>query len=340
MKYANLQAFEKHLESAAPKHFSPIYTIIIKDRFMRKAAADATAKALLGNQRNPDLSLKVFDEHQLNASAISEEMQTLTLFADCKIIRLDLPEKPSTSALKELLECLKSTPGVFVIISASAINHATTFYKQIEKVGVVLEFPEEKAWEKEKNLVTFVAKQVAAAGKIIDPDASLYLAKQFGTDGALLYNETEKLITYVGDRNRISLQDVSAICAQVNIENSWQLGEAIFRRDGKTALRITTALLQEGTPFLALLRQIRHQVQTDYTVCSILTNGGTQDDISRQFPYMRGFILERHVRTASDYGMVRFKRAMQEIDAMELMVKNSGIEHNLLAEIIITKLVR
>jgi len=78
----------------------------------------------------------------------------------------------------------------------------------------------------------------------------------------------------------------------VSIDTGWQLGDALFRRDALTALKIGKALLMDGTALIALLRQIRSQYQTAFQVATILELGGSSADISKQFPYMRGGILE------------------------------------------------
>src|SRR5262249_40672120 len=132
-------------------------------------------------------------------------------------------------------------------------------------------------------------------------------------------------------------RDVAAVCSSINLDNAWQLGEAIFRRDVPTALRISKGLLADGTAFIALLRQIRTQFQTEFQVCSILSRGGSHAEIAQEFPYMKGQILDRHMHQAQSYGMQRFKSALLAIDEAELSAKNNG-DPDFLAERLIIKL--
>lgn len=169
----------------------------------------------------------------------------------------------------------------------------------------------------------------------MDRQVCQFLLKQLGTDQSLLYQEIEKLFCYVGDRSEITLQDVSMISTSVNVENVWQLGDAIFRCDVNSALRISKALLNDGTALLALLRQIRSQFQTKFQICSILKNGGTSAEVVQQYPYMKGNILERNMQMALNYGMPRFKKGMIKIDETELQAKNSGADSDILLELLI-----
>jgi DNA polymerase-3 subunit delta len=166
------------------------------------------------------------------------------------------------------------------------------------------------------------------------------LIKQIGTDPALLYQELEKLICYTDGRKEITSQDIHAICSTVNIETIWQLGDAIFRRDPGTALRISKGLLDDGTAFLGLLRQIRSQFETKFQIASLLANGGSPGDVTHFFPYMKGSILDQHVQAAKNYGLQKLKEGLLKIDEMEIKAKNSLADPDILNEILMTRLTK
>lgn len=339
MKYSQLRAFEKHIESAAPNHFSDLYMIIGEDRFACKMAIDKLLSHLLAGKKNPELCLKTFDGDNCRFDDLLSELQSISLFSDKQVIWLEQADKLPKTATKALEGYFQQpNRAICFVVSASAVNRSTNFYKYAEKCGVVMEFADEKPAEKERSMKEWVQTTLQTKGKNIDSQACQHLVKQVGTDMGMLHNEVEKLLCYVGDRPVITLQDVGAICSSVNMENAWQLGEALFRRDAGTALRISKALLSDGTALIALIRQIRSQFQTDFQVCSILANGGTSEDISKLFPYMRGFILDRHIQSAQSYGLLRFKKGMQLIDQMETSAKNSVMDPELLAELLIIKL--
>lgn len=338
MKYNNLRAFEKHLEGAYPSHLAPVYLLLAKDDFQRKEAYHRLIHHLLGGQVNP-LALRVFDEDKIDIDKVIEELQSLVFFSTKRIIVIEHAEnllKPATERLLSYYE--QPNPSLFLVLIGTSISAATSFYKKSEAIGVILEIPEEKPWEKEKSLKEWIDKKMANLGKQIDPQANQMLLKQIGTDQAILNQEIEKLACYVGERRQVQVQDVNAVCISVNVENVWQLGEAIFRRDGAAALRIALALIQEGTPLLILLRQIRSQFQTDFQVCTILSQGGNAVDVGKQFGYMKGQILEKHIQLAKNYGIERFRKGILLIDDAEFASKNSSMENAYLVERLIAKL--
>jgi DNA polymerase-3 subunit delta len=337
MKYTTIKALEKHLAESAPL---PIYLILGKEAFERKQAVDLLISKLLKKEDNPELSCKILDGDRLDIEELMQELNTFGFFAKFRIVLIQNADKLSKPITEELESYFANpNPTICLILSAITINHATNFYKKGEKVGISLEFLEEKPWEKEKTMKDWVNTLALAEGKTIDQQAVQVLLKQIGTDQALIQQEMEKLFCYVGDKQQISLQDISAVCTHVNVETAWQLGEAIFKRDAPNALRISKALLSDGVAVFALIRQIRSQLQTEYQISTLLAQGTNTDQISRKFPYMRGQILERHLQMAQQYGTARFKKAMLKIDEIELLAKNSSTDPEVLTELLIIKLV-
>lgn len=339
MKYSTLSAFEKHLEGAAPNHFSDVYMILAKEQFIRKQAIDYLIKLVLKDEKSVELCIQLFDTEKHGIEVILQDLDTLTFFAKKRIVIIQNADGfDKASSLK--LEAYLASPNrsVCLLLVAPSLTRTTTFYKKAEKVGIVLDVAEEKPWEREKSLGEWLKKEAISLDKQISSQASQMLLKQLGTDQALLHNELKKLACYIGIRILIEERDVAAICTSINLDNAWQLGEALFRRDAANALRISKALLAEGTVLIAFLRQIRSQFQTEYQICSILTCGGGAADITQEFPYMKGTILERHIRHAQEYGMKRFKKGILAIDETELQAKNSAIDPEFLAEKLIIQL--
>lgn len=339
MKYTNLHDFQKDLEGTAPNQFASIYMIIANDDYERKEAFDCLSKALSKVSSDAKLSQKSFSADNVQIPKVIEELNTINFFSKSRLVAVHLGDKP-TKAMTEPLESYFDSPNrdVKLVITLPSVKQSTSFYQKAEKNGIVLELPETKPWQKEKVVATWLAQKVTKDGFKIDPQASKYMLQQLGTDQDLLTNELEKLYCYIGDRKAITTDDVCAVSSNVNSETAWQLGEAIFSQDTKSAIRICKALTLDGVPFMTLLRQVRGQFQTEFQVCSILSNGGNKNDVAKQFPYMKGFILDRHAQMAMSYGLARFKEGIMDIDAAELASKSSGADPDLLVELLIIKL--
>lgn len=339
MRYDNLRAFEKHLDGAKLLHFSPLYFILGKDSYESEEAVNLLLRFLLPSQEMREISLSVFEGSQVEEKELATNLYSASLFAKSRVIWIQQAEKLKKSVQENLEKYFIRPPSSqHLILTASSWTKNTSFYKAVEKEGIILEFAEIKPWEKEKHLTEWVNKQLTVARKLISYQVCQSLVKRIGNDRVILAQELEKLICYSGEKKEITLQDVEAICSRLHIDSIWQLGEAIFRRDAAAALQTAHALLLEGQALLPLLRQIRSQFQTEYQICLLLAQGKQSQDITQEFPYMKGQILERHLRQAQQYGLNACKQGLLAIDEMELRAKNSAIDEKILIELLIVQL--
>ncbi len=332
MKYTNVAAFKKDI---SPSQGASLFMIISKEDFERQEVVNHLIDILKIERE----SLIKFQGAHLSIEALNTELYSMGLFASRRMILIREADKLQKPLLPVLLKFLsKPTQDVFVILETEAFNRNTNFYKEVDASGVMLDVPELKPKDKVSALLGVLREKAATSGKTIDPQVCNLMLNQLGTDQALLHNELEKVICYVGDRKIITAEDVRSICGSVPQETIWQFGDALFKKEAPAALKMVHGLLSDGTHFLSLLRQIRSQFQTKYQVCSILASGGSSADIEKQFPYMKGFVLETNVRMAQGYGLEGFKKAMIAIDEAELAAKNSQVSPELSAEILVIKL--
>jgi DNA polymerase-3 subunit delta len=318
MKFDNFEAFEKHIASATPDHLSPLYLLMSKDPFEIRQGLKAfpnSAKSCPANE-------------------IINDVNTLSLFGDKRTVLLqdaDKLTKPLQEQLKQYFT--NPNPAITLVLAAKLIAKNTNFYKEIEKHGVIFEPKVLKAWEVQGELERFVLKKVAALGKKIEPATVAFFVSNATPDKTNLELEIEKLVCYIGDREIISVKDIETLCALVNQDTAWQLGEAIFQRNAPVALKISKALIKDETPFLALIRQIRSQLQTDYQILHL-----DPSEIQRRFPYLRGNMLQKHQQNARQYGAERFKKGLLKLDSIEFAFKNGSNHPEQLLDILISNL--
>jgi DNA polymerase-3 subunit delta len=339
VRYDNLRAFEKHLEGAAPLQFSPLYCIFGQEAFECQEAVDLLLRKLLPDPGQRELSLIQLDGSHSDEQELGNALHSFSFFSKTQVIWIRQADKLKKSAQDNLLNYFsRPTLSQYLLLSAAGWQKSTSFYKAAEKAGVVLDFAELKPWEKEQRLAEWVNKQAAVHRKLIAYPVCQFLVKRIGCDQALLAQEIEKLICFTGEKKEITQKDVEILCHNQQIDTIWQLGEALFRKDAASALNIVRSFLLEGQPLIPLLRQIRSQFQTEFQICLLLAQGKQAQDISQEFPYLKGQVLERHLRQARQYGGDAFKKGLLALDEAELRAKNSSIDENIIVELLIMRL--
>ena len=338
MKINNLKAFEKHVKDASPNHLSNVYLIIGKEAFNSKAAARYIIEALLPSHSSHDTALRWFDADKHSVQDLLVELNTLSFLSDRKVIGLHNTDKLSKDALKQLENEFERLPSsFFLLLLASSIASNTTFYKKAEKSGVILEISEMKPWEKERYLIDWVREEITKKGRGVSHQLCHAFVKRVGMDQSQLVQEIEKLLCYIGENKEITINDLHAIVSNSPEESIWELGEAIFSKESSSALRIARSLMSDEAQLFSLLRQIRYQFQTKYQVLGLYEQSGTAG-VTQEFAYMKGQILDQHLRLAQQYGRERFHKGLLAIDRAEIDAKNSKGSPELILDMLIIKL--
>lgn len=134
-----------------------------------------------------------------------------------------------------------------LVLEADSLDQRTKLWKFLsdEALVVGLELPEDpKARARAAGAI--LSQMAKEAGVSIDADAAEELTELTGANLAASATEIAKLATYVGDRRRISLQDVDALVVSARKYSVWELAEVFASRDTPHALTFLESLLREG----------------------------------------------------------------------------------------------
>ncbi|HEX4349042.1 MAG TPA: DNA polymerase III subunit delta [Verrucomicrobiae bacterium] len=176
---------------------------------------------------------------------LREALQTLPFFGSGKAVWLrdcnflgeerTASSQAVTEALGELANELKtfSWQNVRLLISAGKVDKRKVFYKALEKIGTVESF---SAWSQEDKDWADRAEMAAQEAlhkrqKEISDAALGELVNRAGLNARQLENEIEKLALFVGERKKIELADVTAICSRNKTAKAFALGDALGDRD-------------------------------------------------------------------------------------------------------------
>lgn len=334
MKIKSLEEYKKQLEAFGEGEFPKVFFIVTSDELERREAVELTRSFVDSEQGN-----RSFQGGQVSHEELFQELNGIPFFGSSQAVVLERADKLSSSLSSALVEYLHSpNPHITFIASSASLPAQSKLLKGADQGGLLLQCVELRPWEKERLIEQWMVKRAQGEGWELEPAAASMMAKQLGTDKLLLAGELEKLICFVGQRKKIGASDVVAVCACVNLETVWQLGEAVLRRDGARAVRIMGQLLEDGASLLSLLYQLRGQVQNGFQICAILQEGGGVSRVQQQFPYMKGKILERNMQLAQGYGMERFQKALLLINKIDLQLKNSQAPAEMVAEYMIARL--
>ena len=241
------------------KKLAPAWLITGDEPLLVGEAADAIrARARTEGYAGRDL---FFVERNFDWSELLASSQSLSLFAERRIIELKMPSprpgKDGGAVLAQLVA--DPAPDTLLLVVTGRPERdtwSTAWFKAFEKSGVVVQ-----SWPVEiGQLPQWIVARAGRHGLAIEPDAAQLLAERVEGNLLAAHQEIEKLaLLHAG--GTVCADDVLAAVANSARYDVYQLGEAALDGDAARSLRILEGLRAEGAePALvlwALCRELR-----------------------------------------------------------------------------------
>lgn len=338
MRYLVLSAFEKQIKEASPDHLSPVYLLVESEGEELLEAAKALSKGIFPKEADRTLGVHRWEGDEVTEWDFASLWTSPPFLTSRRLIwirQVDLLKKGMVSFLEQAFA--QRDPSCFLLLSASSLSKHSSLYKWAEKEGIVLDIAPKKPWEKAKQLLHWLLNQALLVKKHLSHPVAEQLVSWSGGSYAVLQEEWQKILLYVGDKREICAEDIAAIGVDSSLQTPWEIGDALFRGDIETALRLGRHLLQESQALFPLLRQLRGQLETQYQIL-YFSESGQEEEIGKQFPYLKGTLLTKRLQAARQYGKKRLHQGMLLLDQGEMRLKNAEIEEALLWDLLLIQL--
>jgi len=190
---------------------------------------------------------------------------------------LRVPEG-ETETLERLLA--GGAPGKnLLVLTCEKPDRRLSITRHVESEGVHLVL---KAEQRGRSVDTLDIGAVTGAilaehGKTLDRDAELALKRAIGGEMRLIAGELEKLCLYVGDRRRITLDDIESVgVTRVREEAFWELGSAASGRDLAAALWYAHDAFDHGRHPIPMVASIAGAVRRTLEVRTVADRHGVR----------------------------------------------------------------
>jgi DNA polymerase-3 subunit delta len=258
--FAQAERFVSELES---RKLRPAYVFVGDEAFFRKRFRDAILEHLVPADLR-DFSLFEFDLAENDLAEVLDRARTPSLMAPFQVFfvrgvknffgRGSNEEK--LAAIEEY--CKNPNPDALIVFVADHISIPADVrrmemqdkerYQRIRETmgqycGIV-----ELARVEEGEAVRWISEYCASrpASVKMDPDGARELVDALGGDMMMISNELEKLMLYVGARNRITLGDVETMVLAAKQRSLYELTDAISAKERVRALEVLDAILSSG----------------------------------------------------------------------------------------------
>ena len=222
---------------------------------VRELAARAVKK-VAGSLDDP-FTVTTLLEQDLSSdpARLADEVQSISMFGGSKAVWVKGAGDAFLKAVMPMLEGKVS--GNLVVAEAPALNKSSQLRSLFEKSPHALVVP---LYEAETGEIAGLVEQsLAADGLRIGPDALARFIELAGTSRGLVRREAEKLALYALGRERVSMEDVEAVCGNDTGATASDLADAVFSGEVEEADRLFHDLVRAGEDPGRLLGAVHQQ---------------------------------------------------------------------------------
>lgn len=201
-----------------------------------------------------DFNLDLLRGNEVGPETMASVLATPPMMAEWRVVVLREVEGLATSkhAREALLKVVADPPpGLALVMSCTVPKGSKAkFYSELHRSAQSVEFKEITADDVPGWLME---RAESVQGVEMDVDAARALGAAIGLDLGVLARELEKLTDFVGDRRRITVEDVDAAGTKLPSQDRWKWFDLVGERRFEQARRALVVLLGQGESGVGLV---------------------------------------------------------------------------------------
>lgn len=150
---------------------------------------------------------------------------------------------------KKILKDYFSSPSsqtVIVIIYSGKIRKDSSLFRFFSSLSTSLVCMREVKPLRERSLLIWMDKKLLSLGKAATHEAKKRVEELTGNDLRRVNNELEKIVTFIGEKKAIELDDVNQVLGWVKTFFEWEMVDSLEKVDFDQSLIVLDNLFKEG----------------------------------------------------------------------------------------------
>lgn len=325
------------LEKTKGKNYEPIYLFIGEEDFLIDECIDRIIDDLLTSDTKA-FNLDIVYGSKADARDVIAHASSFPMMSNYRVVVVKEFDKLFLyDSAKEIVSAYVAKPleSTCMILVAENPDFRTKPFNDLKKRDAVYAFGPLY----DNQIPAWIAARCKKGGKEADPEACSLLQAHVGNSLRTIQNELEKLFTFLGERRRITPEDVADIVGITRGFTIFDLQNAIGRKNLDEALRIVKRMLETGESPQMMIAMLTRYFSLLWRVQELIKNHASESDIlakSRISPYY----LKDYVDAASRYSEEQIRYSFDALLTADVQLKSTSPDPYHLMEMLTFSLIK
>jgi DNA polymerase-3 subunit delta len=316
-------------------NLSPIYVLLGEENFLKETALSKIKKQCFPPENEASIpfnSLSI-EGKTITPSQIISECHQLPFMNNTRLVIVKDAEKLINN--EEILEYIKNpVKTTCLVLLMQKIDKRLTAYKALKENSNMQEFDHPE----EKDLLDWIQHYIKTQKKKISASDSAYLTNILDSNLTGINQELEKLITYTGNNETITLKDIQTIVSENKLDDNFALTKAIQNKDTSNAIRLINKQLDDGDPIQQIMGSIRWMLTRLWQGKELLQKGDRYS-LSKELR-ISPYFLNEFINQAEKFTISELKKGLIKIFELEKLIRTYSLPENLVLELLIIQLTK
>jgi len=279
--------------------------------------------------------IEVVDPKELSPAEIVERANTMSFFANRLVVVDEATyfQDGQTADLEPFLDYFSNpNPSTCLLFIAESVHRGRKLFKTLDRTGEVLEFCPPK---RPQEWLAWVQSELKVRGKSMDNQVASQFIEWAGHQTGVLNQELDKLVVFVGDRPKITMEEVRTITTRTIEASIFNLLDAVAVRSSAKAIQTLREVLREEHPLKVLTLMVR-QVRLLLGCDALRKRGGNVTEVPSALgmkPYEAQKIWQQSLRLSTE----QLSKGLFECLNTDVALKTGGGDPGLLLEMMIIR---
>ena len=314
------------------KEYAPLYFFYGDETFLIDKTIEQLKENLL-DQSLSSFNLTTFSGRESTSHAIINAAKTLPLQGDYRLVLVKEADQLKSSWKDFTAYFAQPVLSTCLIFCADKMVLKSALLATFKKQGIPVRFYHPY----DRDIPGWIRNFSRDLNKKMSGEAVALLNAELDNDLQNIYNEIEKIATYVGERPVIERDDVKQVITPNRGMSIFTLTDCIASKDAEGALRSLQHLLGEGEYPLKILIMITRQVRLLARAKEMVQNGCAHGDVGKTLG-IRDFYLKAFIKQVRALSLSRVENYFSLLFYADWKLKSSRVDKKLLLEDLITRL--